>query len=42
MNKNDEPLWTSKKIDKLNKKAYVSGTGIQGKLRKWKNAGSCS
>ena len=29
------------KIDKLNNKAYISGSGIQGKWRKWKNAGNC-
>jgi len=30
------------KIDKIKNKAYISGTGIQGKWRKWKDAGNCS
>ena len=30
------------KIEKLNNKAFISGSGFQGKWRKWKNAGSCN
>jgi len=30
------------KIEKLNNKASISGSGFQGKWRKWKKAGSCS
>ena len=26
----------------LNNKAFISGSGFQGKWRKWKNAGSCN
>ena len=30
------------KIEKLNKKAFISGSGFQGKWRKWKNGGNCT
>jgi len=30
------------KIDKLNNQAFISGSGYQGKWKKWKNAGDCS
>tara|TARA_A100001388_G_scaffold105204_1_gene77013 strand:+ start:436 stop:768 length:333 start_codon:yes stop_codon:yes gene_type:complete len=30
------------KIDKLNNQAFISGSGYQGKWKKWKSAGDCS
>ena len=30
------------KIEKLNNKAFISGSGFKGKWRKWKNGGSCT
>ena len=30
------------KIEKLNNKAFISGSGFQGKWRKWKNGGNCT
>ena len=30
------------KIDKLNNEAFISGSGYQGKWKKWKSAGDCT
>ena len=30
------------KIDKLNNQAFISGSGYQGKWKKWKNAVDCT